>query len=407
MNKIFKLKFLIICIVTILTSANIDATIDFKKNFDFYEETCSKRSSYELNRQACTDFERYKADNNGQVDQLNKETNDSSLTAGELSDLIKRNDELITKKEKQLKAAKVKVAKNKAKIKKLDKVVGQSIALMQHFTNENQIVDIIMGSTDLDDLMTRVDGLSAIQKINMQDVITLEQTTLELEETTQYLSSDLDRLKDIKEKQKKLNLEFQRKEVTLYTSSNSGGSATYNTALNNIDLSKINDKSKSWAKPTKSATISASTWYYPGGGWHPGADFATPIGSKITAPSNGVILAKANGGSGYGIHMVAAFKKGDYVYTMLFAHMSSFVNVNQFKKGETIGISGNTGASTGPHIHIEVFRHNTDDLSIVVKQFKQNNDYWFGLGYNNKGDCSKVCRLEPASVFNVKTGQKY
>lgn len=54
-----------------------------------------------------------------------------------------------------------------------------------------------------------------------------------------------------------------------------------------------------------------------------------------------------------------------------------------------------------------VYRHNTADMKLVIDQFKKNKDYWFGLGYSNKGDCNKVCRLQPAEVFKLRMGQTY
>jgi murein DD-endopeptidase MepM/ murein hydrolase activator NlpD len=160
-------------------------------------------------------------------------------------------------------------------------------------------------------------------------------------------------------------------------------------------------------------TITATAWYYPvsfsGGGWHPGIDLANNIGTPIHAPANGVVLKNINGDySGYGNYQIILVKTNKGVYTLLFGHLSSFkLNIgSKFKQGDVIAYMGNTGNSTGPHTHIEVFKHNKSSDQ-VVNEIKKNGNVSFGLGYTSIGNCSNVCRLQPQNVFNVKYGHVY
>lgn len=402
-----KITFLLAMIVSI-TVFNVNAEIDFKKNYKYYEKICSKRSSYEINKQACLEFEEYKRDTNSEVSEMEDSLTDSKLNADKLAKLIQENNDIISKKTKQIKENQKKMKENQKKVNALDKEVLDRLSTMQYFSDENQVIDIIMASTSLEDLMTRIDGLTMINKANLEAIYDLEKTSKELEDTQSYLNEDLKKLKNTKKKQQQMLKEFRRKEADLYSKMSSGGSgAVYNDNIEKLDLSKINDKSKNWGRPMRHGTVSATTWYYPGGGWHPGIDVARKVGTPITAPASGALLATATTGSGYGKHILMVTKKGDYVYTLIFAHLSDFEGVNGFNKGDTIAYSGNTGASTGPHVHVEVFRHNTADVSTVVNQYKKQRDYWFGLGYSSKGDCNKVCRLQPADVFKLKMGQTY
>ena len=80
-----------------------------------------------------------------------------------------------------------------------------------------------------------------------------------------------------------------------------------------------------------------------------------PIGSPVHAAADGtVIVAKDSGWNGaYGSYVVIAHPNGTQT---LYAHLNS-VNVergDQVKQGQTIGAMGNTGRSTGPHLHFEV-----------------------------------------------------
>lgn len=396
-------------LVALVLVVQVEAKIDYQKDFKYYDEICSKRSSYEINKQACDGFEKFKSQGSSAVDKQETSIKDSKLTADKLSKLIKENNTLVGRKSREIKDNRKKVRENKIKIARLEKEVMDSLETMQFVSDQNQVIDIIMASTSLEDLMTRVDGLNNINKANLENIYDLEKTTRELTDSQRNITKDIKKLKETKIKQEQLLNEFRRKEADLYSKMSSGGGngSVINSGLDDVDLSKIDDKSKSWGLPMKHGNVSASTWYYPGGGWHPGVDVANKVGTNVLAPANGVLLSTTIDGGGYGKHIAIVTKKGNYVYTLLYAHLSDFVGVNSFRKGDVIAKSGNTGNSTGPHVHVEIIRHNTSSVSQVVNQYKKQKDYWFGLGYSGKGDCNKVCRLEPAPVFKIKEGQTY
>lgn len=108
------------------------------------------------------------------------------------------------------------------------------------------------------------------------------------------------------------------------------------------------------ALPIKNGKI--GTGYHVAGkhwshGYHTGVDFAVPIGTDVLAVVDGVV-ANANWGSAYGTQIVQALADGTYV---IYAHLSkSLVKPGEkVKKGQHIGESGNTGNSTGAHLHFE------------------------------------------------------
>lgn len=86
-----------------------------------------------------------------------------------------------------------------------------------------------------------------------------------------------------------------------------------------------------------------------------GVDIATPIGSTITAAAEGKVIISKMGGynAGYGNYIVIAHPNGTQT---LYGHLSQTVAQvgAQVERGQTIGLSGNTGKSTGPHLHFEV-----------------------------------------------------
>jgi len=86
--------------------------------------------------------------------------------------------------------------------------------------------------------------------------------------------------------------------------------------------------------------------------FHAGMDFTAPVGTDIYATGNGVVSG-AGWEQGYG--NCVQINHG-YGYVTLYGHMSAIkVRVGQkLKRGDVIGLVGNTGKSTGPHLHYEV-----------------------------------------------------
>jgi len=85
---------------------------------------------------------------------------------------------------------------------------------------------------------------------------------------------------------------------------------------------------------------------------HAGIDFAAPLGTPEYAAMNGVVV-RAGAASGYGLAVYVQHENGDVT---VYGHMQEIL-VEQgqtVKAGETIALLGNTGQSTGPHLHFEV-----------------------------------------------------
>ncbi|MCE7052811.1 M23 family metallopeptidase [Streptomyces purpurascens] len=115
----------------------------------------------------------------------------------------------------------------------------------------------------------------------------------------------------------------------------------------------------SWVDPVKKYKLSAS-FAQNGGMWahkHSGQDFAVPSGTQVVAAHGGTVVKAGGNGAGdgpaYGNAVV--IKHGNGTYSQ-YAHLSKVtVNVGQIvKTGQEIAKSGNTGNSSGPHLHFEI-----------------------------------------------------
>lgn len=88
-------------------------------------------------------------------------------------------------------------------------------------------------------------------------------------------------------------------------------------------------------------------------GFHNGCDFAVPTGSTVIASDSGKVINVSSGGLG-GIQIII---QHDNEYMTAYLHLSAtLVKVNDFvKQGQIIAKSGNTGYSTGAHLHFSIY----------------------------------------------------
>jgi murein DD-endopeptidase MepM/ murein hydrolase activator NlpD len=86
---------------------------------------------------------------------------------------------------------------------------------------------------------------------------------------------------------------------------------------------------------------------------HDGIDIPAPRGTPVAAVDTGVVIYSDNGIRGYGNMIVIAH--GDDIFTV-YAHNSKnkVDKGDRVDKGQIIALIGNTGRSTGPHLHFEI-----------------------------------------------------
>ncbi len=96
---------------------------------------------------------------------------------------------------------------------------------------------------------------------------------------------------------------------------------------------------------------------------HTGMDFTAPTGTEIYATGNGVVADVVFSARGYGNTIIIDHGFG---YKTLYAHLSkSLVHPGtKVKRGDVIGLVGNTGMSMAPHLHYEV-RKNDEPINPI------------------------------------------
>ena len=114
------------------------------------------------------------------------------------------------------------------------------------------------------------------------------------------------------------------------------------------------DKAHNWLRPV-AAKISSGFGYRtdPKTGkpkeFHNGIDLVVPVGTQIKSPMAGVVFSISTTGDG-GNQIILQHTNG---YKTGYAHLSKIMvkKGDKIKQGDIIGLSGNTGKSTGPHLH--------------------------------------------------------
>lgn len=144
-------------------------------------------------------------------------------------------------------------------------------------------------------------------------------------------------------------------------------------------------------------TSFARSGAYSGSG-HNGIDFRTPLGTKIGSALSGRVVATGNtdlvrGCYSYGKWVLVEHQNG---LSTLYAHLSviSATQGQALRTGDTVGYSGSTGYSTGPHLHFSVFA--TKGVQVTD----------LGSWYKNSGRapttaCSKGGAVIPVAAYSA------
>ncbi len=83
-------------------------------------------------------------------------------------------------------------------------------------------------------------------------------------------------------------------------------------------------------------------------GMHYGTDFAVPIGTPVVAPEDGVVWQAGWGGDA---GLMVAINSGNTQHKLMHLSKVKVAPGEKVKRGQVVGLSGNTGLSTGPHLH--------------------------------------------------------
>ena len=294
-----------------------------------------------------------------------------------------RLDQDITKTEAELKAA-------QERLQSREKVFYKRVRDI-YINGRLSYLDVVVGSKDFSDFANRMEMLKRILQADMELINTIKTEREEIASKKAKLEADrakvLELEKVAQEKQTIINQKKAERQAVLERAMNDRDTAdrAYNELM--ASSASITAMLQQRAAERAAAATAASqggggggattTWVQGTGqlaapvnapitsdfGWrihpiygtsrlHAGTDFGVDEGTPVHAADGGVVV-EAGWISGYGYTVIIDHGNG---MSTLYAHNSDVaVSPGQtVSKGQVVSYSGNTGGSTGPHLHFEV-----------------------------------------------------
>lgn len=227
---------------------------------------------------------------------------------------------------------------------------------------ENAKTQLESSKRDLDTSKAEKQGVTTqLQEAKKQKSAQVAQ----LSENQKQIEEELDELreanvqinKEIKEAQARYaaQLEALKKQEQQRRSSSSGtSSGSSNGGSSSSSGTYTGGGNGTLARPVAGGSVTAGM-YYPSGSYHGAIDYGVSAGTPVYAAADGVVLKTANLTSSYGTYVVIQHANGLQTW---YAHGTSgsiCVSAGQIvSRGQQIMKSGNSGHSTGAHLHFEV-----------------------------------------------------
>ena len=291
-------------------------------------------------------------------------------------------DKDITKTEAELKAA-------QARLQSREKVFYKRVRDI-YINGRLSYLDVVVGSKDFSDFANRMEMLKRILQSDMDLINTIKTEREEIASKKAKLEEDrakvLELEKVAQEKQNLINQKKAERQAVLERAMNDRDTAerAYNELMaSSASITAMLQQRAAERAAAAAAAASqgggggAATWVQGTGqlaapvvapitsdfGWrihpiygtrrlHAGTDFGVDEGTPVHAADGGVVV-EAGWVSGYGYTVIIDHGNG---MSTLYAHNSDVaVSPGQtVSKGQVVSYSGNTGGSTGPHLHFEV-----------------------------------------------------
>ena len=417
---------------------------------------CSQPQTSQSGVKACQGFQEYQKNRkqnlqkniesyNANIASLQDDTSKMEKLAKEQKELVSSLQAQISEKEESIKMIEANIKELEEKIQaKQAEIDAWNEQIETRMKNEqtsigtNMVIDLIMGSDSLSDMLRRISGVeriteddqSQIKKLNelKQQLVLQQNEQKRLDEAAKTQKAELETQKkqasELEESYNKLVEEYQ-KQITQLEAQKRSAQVDMDSIKDFVistDYSGTIESVSGFVFPVQGGRKSAGTWAYPGGGMHLGLDWAAPIGTTVVAPASGVILyaaAPVGSNSGYlgnwsgypyggGNTIEMLCNVNDTLYAVSFCHLSQTIYVSagqSVSQGQAIALSGNSGNSSGPHTHVEVYNLGSMSVSDAVARFSAGADFAWGTGWSGTGTSCEAgkaapCRERPEKFFS-------
>lgn len=289
------------------------------------------------------------------------------------------------------------ITEKQAEIKRKEKLLQERIVALYE-AGDSTYLDVLLGSDSLLDFLSKYEIVQQIVDADTALITDLDNDKKDLENEKAELETSKAKVKELKDQQEiksnelkilKKNKQSEVDKLSDEEKSKQSEIDKYNTAMEEVNrqLSEIGkdaqerldrdgvkfDGSFIWPCNNKYVT-SRMKWRW--GRWHKGVDIGASY-ENVYASASGYAYNATNPG-GYGTYIMIFHGDG---YATLYGHLnSSHIRNGQYvSQGQVIATSGNSGGSTGAHLHFEI-RHSTSISNFFGNNWLNPLDYLPG-GY--------------------------
>lgn len=354
------------------------------------------------------------------------------------SNIISIENELIAM-DKNMEEIDGKMQEQEIKIQTKKEQVKERMVSLQFKANTNQYVDFIMGATDLVDMVKRSNNVKLFMKADrklmeelQEEIDILEMQKEELQRIREYQVIQQQNLQLEKQnaEQKKRDYDLLVEKTQARVNELQAQYNAVNSAANTLEANMPSMQfgpegggvpdidSDGFVRPIQTAVTCGMGCYAN----HIGTDFGGSVGTPIYAPADAIVAYASAGyadntgylgsnagvpqGGGNTIKLI--MNVNGVTYSMNFYHLSSnmpALGKATVSQGEVIGYIGQTGNSSGPHLHLEMFQLNVS-LQEAVNIWNYGGkgiyakDWQHGMGWSLSSNSSAIAtRLNAAQYF--------
>lgn len=308
-----------------------------------------------------------------EIKETNKQIQNLTSQITQYQNQIDELDVQLSDLEDSIASAQKKLDETEKKYNEQEKML-QARIIAQYEAGETTYLDVILGAESLWDMISNWYIVGEIAEKDNELLEQIEKNKNEIEETKNTLETSktqVETLKNSKEKTAKALKDSQAQKEKQVSELNE------EDKLLQEQIDKLNSENRqleqqlkameqqysdkienlggdgTFQRPVKSGVITA-TMYYSSGVYHGAIDYGVPVGTTVYAAGDGVVLATGYRAGGLGQCTVIQHANGLRTY---YGHGNGQFYVSEgavVQKGQPIMQSGNTGNSTGPHLHFEV-----------------------------------------------------
>ena len=355
----------VILLITVIISTNIVITLAATKS-ELEQQQSDIDSKIKQTENEINEVQIEMTETMKQIQTLNNQISEYEIQIEELDTQLVTLENSIEETQKKLEVAEEKYNEQEEAL--------QARIVAQYEAGETTYLDVILGGGSIWDMISNWQLVSDVAEMDNRLLEQLEKNRVEIEEAKKSLETNKEQVATLKNNKEATAKTLKNSQATKeqYVSQLSDEEKSLNDELERLESenkkieNELRELERQYSgkienlggtgtlqRPVKSGVITA-TMYYSSGAYHGAIDYGVPVGTEVYAAADGVVLAAGWSNGGLGNYVCLQHSGGIRTY---YGHGNGKFYVEPgdvVQKGQLIMLSGNTGNSSGPHLHFEV-----------------------------------------------------